>query len=185
MMKQGVLLAVVLAALGMVTGCAAPVHGRGINDPANSLVFGYIDMDEAPTSADGADFWEVPSQSRDSLWYVDMKHGLFFSAYLPPGTYQVSRFMGAGLMSGGHDYVMPVDGNETKRHITKPGIYFVGSYKYKKIPTGFLKSGKFSIEKVSKPTEAELLQRILDENNEVKNSAWGNKIHARLAQLKH
>ena len=43
---------------------------------------------------------------------------------------------------------------------------------------------KFAIEKINKPTEAELLKRILDEDSGIKDSAWGNKIRARLAQLK-
>jgi hypothetical protein len=52
------------------------------------------------------------------------------------------------------------------------------------VKTGFFQQGKFAIEKVSKPTEAELLKRILDEDDDIKDSAWGAKIRARLAQLK-
>ena len=43
---------------------------------------------------------------------------------------------------------------------------------------------KFGIERVSKPTEAELLQRLLDTDAEVKKSAWADKIRQRLARLK-
>lgn len=57
-------------------------------------------------------------------------------------------------------------------------------FKHKKVKSGFFEQGKFSIEKTDKPTEYELLKRILDESSDIKNSAWGNKIRARLAQLK-
>jgi hypothetical protein len=43
--------------------------------------------------------------------------------------------------------------------------------------------GKFDIERVDSPTEAELLQRILDDK-EIKGSAWEEKIRQRLARLK-
>jgi hypothetical protein len=68
--------------------------------------------------------------------------------------------------------------------ISKPGIYFLGSYKYKQVKSGMFSQAKFTIEKINKPTEAELLKRILDESSDIKDSAWGNKIRARLAQLK-
>jgi hypothetical protein len=52
------------------------------------------------------------------------------------------------------------------------------------VKTGMFQQGKFKIEKMNKPTEAELLKRILDESDDIKDSAWGKKIRARLAQLK-
>jgi hypothetical protein len=68
--------------------------------------------------------------------------------------------------------------------ISKPGIYFLGSYKYQQVKTGFFEGSKFDIERVDSPTEAELLQRILDEDKEIKGSAWEEKIRQRLARIK-
>ena len=90
----------------------------------------------------------------------------------------------SGFFAGQHEYSFPKQGNRTSLRISKPGIYFLGSFKYKKVKTGFFQQGKFAIEKVSKPTEAELLKRILDEDDDIRDSAWGAKIRARLAQLK-
>jgi hypothetical protein len=67
--------------------------------------------------------------------------------------------------------------------ITKPGIYFVGAFKYQKVKTGFFEQGQFAIMKINRPTEGELLKRIL-ENDDIKKSSWDAKIRARLAQLK-
>lgn len=96
----------------------------------------------------------------------------------------MSSFYGSGFFAGEHRYNFPRQGNDTALRVTKPGIYFIGAFKYRKVKSGFFEQGRFSIEKIAKPTEAELLKRLLDENREIRESAWGNKIRARLAQLK-
>ena len=171
-----------LITLGLLGGCAST--GRDVNDPTNSLVFGYIDMDDAPTSVDSASLRQLGLPSDKSYWGMSVKDGLFYNAYLPPGSYQLDSFSGSGFFAGEHEYNLPRQGNETALRISKPGIYFLGSFKYKKVETGFFGQGKFSIEVMDKPTEAELLQRILDKDSDARKSAWGDKIRARLAQLK-
>lgn len=96
----------------------------------------------------------------------------------------MSSFSGSGFFAGKYQYDFPKQGNKTSLRVEKPGIYFIGAYKYKKVKTGMFSQAKFSIEKINKPSEAELLKRILDADSEINESAWGNKIRARLAQLK-
>jgi hypothetical protein len=182
--KNRILPVLGLIILGLLAGCGSSGPKRDINDPANSLVFGYIDMDEAPTGVASATILQVAPPSETPYWGLAVNKGLFYNTYLPPGSYQMSKFSGSGFIAGQHDYSFSRQGNQTALRITKPGIYFLGSFKYKKMKTGFFEPGAFSIEKVNKPTEAELLKRILDEDEEVRNSAWGNKIRARFAQLK-
>jgi hypothetical protein len=43
---------------------------------------------------------------------------------------------------------------------------------------------KFSVDNLNKPTEADLLRRILDEGSGIKDSAWRDRIQTRLAKLK-
>lgn len=182
-MKYRHWLALGLATLGLLAGCSSgPV--RDINDPTNSMVFGYIDMDEAPTGVNSAWLVQVAPPSETPYWGLGVSKGLFYNGHLPNGSYQMSSFSGSGFFAGEHRYSFPRQGNETALRITKPGIYFLGAFKYKKAKTGMFEQGKFSIEKISKPTEAELLKRILEEDSDIKDSAWGNKIRARLAQLK-
>lgn len=50
--------------------------------------------------------------------------------------------------------------------------------------TGIFEGGKFDIERVKTPTEAELLKQLLEKDSDVKGSIWADKIRARLAQLK-
>ena len=182
-MKHRIWLVLVLT-LGLLAGCASSGPTRDINDPTNSLVFGYIDMDDAPTKVSSAWMVQVAPPSDAPYWGLGVSKGLFYNSYLPPGSYQLSKFGGSGFFAGQHEYSFPRQGNKTALRITKPGIYFIGSYKYKKVKTSFFSQGKFAIEKIGKPTEAELLKRILDEDSDIRDSTWGAKIRARLAQLK-
>lgn len=183
-MKHRIWLVLGLISLGLLAGCGSSGPQRDINDPTNSLVLGYIDMDDAPTGVESAWIRQVSPPSENPYWGLGISKGLFYNSYLPPGSYQLASFSGSGFFAGEHKYSFPRQGNETALRITKPGIYFLGSFKYKSVKSGFFEQGKFSIEKINKPTEVELLKRILDENDEIKNSAWGKKIRARLAQLK-
>jgi len=170
--------------LGLLAGCASSGPTRDINDPTNSLVFGYIDMDDAPTKVSSAWMVQVAPPSDAPYWGLGVSKGLFYNSYLPPGSYQLSKFGGSGFFAGQHEYSFPRQGNKTALRITKPGIYFIGAYKYKKVKTSFFSQGRFAIEKINKPTEAELLKRILEEDSDIRDSAWASKIRARLAQLK-
>ena len=49
---------------------------------------------------------------------------------------------------------------ETTARIEKPGIYFLGAYKYKSVSTGMFEQSKFAIERVSSPSEGELLRVV-------------------------
>ncbi|MDH4324579.1 MAG: hypothetical protein OEW90_10620 [Betaproteobacteria bacterium] len=182
-MKQGIWLTLGLAALALLAGCAGSGHGRDINDPGNSLVFGYVDMSDAPTRVNGASIMQVAPPTDKPYWGTDVRDGLFYSYYLPPGSYKLASLSGSSFWKGDYRYNFPRQGADTAVRIAKPGIYFLGAYKYKDVKTGFFEAGKFNMERVNTPTEAELLRRIL-EDGEIKGSAWEAKIRARLAQLK-
>lgn len=173
-----------LIALGVLAGCAGGGHGRSINDPANSLVFGYVDMGDAPTRISGASIMQVAPPTDKPYWGTDVRNGLFYTYYLPPGSYQLASISGSSFWRGDHRYNFPRQGSETAVRISKPGIYFLGSYRYKGVKSGFFEGGKFDVERVNSPTEAQLLRRILEEDKEIKGSAWEARIRQRLSQLK-
>jgi hypothetical protein len=180
-------LAVVLlfVAVGALAGCAGGGHGRDINDPTNSLVFGYVDMADAPTKVSGAHIMQVEPQTDKPYWGTDVRDGMFYTYYLPPGSYKLATLHGSSFLRGDYRYSFPRQGGgNTAVRIDKPGIYFLGAYKYKNVKTGLFEQGKFDIERVSKPSEAELLQRLLDTDPEIKGSAWADKIRQRIARLK-
>lgn len=173
-----------VAALALLAGCGTSGPERSIDDPTNSLVFGYVDMSEAPTQVQAAWLQQLAPPTEAPYWRLGVKDGVFHSVYVPPGMYQISRFYGSGFFAGEHNYNFPRQGNSTAVKIDKPGIYFLGSFKYKAEKSGFFEPGKFSMERTSKPTEAELLARILDDSEEIKASPWADRIRARIRQGK-
>ena len=173
------------AFVAIAAGCSSSGPTRDINDPTNSLVFGFVDMGDAPTKVSGASIMQVAPPTDKPYWGMGVKDGMFYNSYLPPGSYRLASLQGSGFWAGEHRYNFPRQGGgDTTVRIDKPGIYFLGSYKYQKVKTGMFEQGKFAIERVAKPTEAELLQKMLDSDAELKNSAWGDKIRQRLARLK-
>jgi hypothetical protein len=181
--RIGILLLV--GAVAALTGCAGGGHGRDINDPSNSLVFGFVDMSDAPTKVSGAQVMQVAPPTDKPYWGTDVRDGLFYTYYLPPGSYKLATLHGSSFLRGEYRYSFPRQGGgNTTVRIDKPGIYFLGAYKYKDVKTGLFEQGKFDIERVSSPTEGELLQRLLDRNPEIKGSVWADKIRQRIARLK-
>ena len=173
-----------LLALAILVGCASGGHGRSINDTSNSLVFGYVDMADAPTKIEGASIMQVAPPTSKPYWGTDVRNGLFYTYYLPPGSYKLATLYGSSFWKGNYRYNFPRQGSDQGVRITQPGIYFLGSYKYMHVKTGFFEGGKFDIERVDSPTEAELLQKILDEDTDIKGSAWEQKIRRRLAEIR-
>jgi hypothetical protein len=85
-MKHRLRFALALMTLGALAGCASGGHGRSIDDPSNSSVFGYVDMSEAPTSVTWATILQVAPAVEKPYWGTDVRDGLFYTSYLPPGT---------------------------------------------------------------------------------------------------
>ncbi len=170
-----------------------------VDNPSNSLVFGYIDMSDAPTKVDGAWLQQVSAPTDASYWSMGVENGLFYNPFIQPGTYQLSKFSGTGVMAGPHEYQFPRQGrNETAVTIDRPGLYFLGSFKYVTAQKGgMFKQGKFSIQPTAEPTEAELLRRMLQDERKVAKSkeyngpkkikmsetSWADRIRARLDEL--
>lgn len=157
---------------------------RDANDPSNSLVFAYVDMDEAPTKVQGA---SLKPQGQEGYWQMGViDHGdgqILIQSYLPPGSYQFASLRGSGFFAGNNVYQFPTYGrNETAVRIQKPGIYFMGSYRYRKVKTGFFEGSKFAFERVSTPAELELLQRLQGEDW-VKGTQWEARLRNRIAEL--
>src|SRR4029077_7410265 len=88
------------ALLVLLAGCASSGHERNINDPTNSLVFGYIDMDDAPTRLAYASIQTRAPPTQESYRSLAVRKGLFYTASLPPGSYQLTKFGGSAFFTG-------------------------------------------------------------------------------------
>ena len=102
---------VVVAAV--VAGCGGGGHGRSIDDAGNSLVFGYVDMADAPTKVSGVQIRQVAPPTDKPFWGTDVRDGMFYTAYLPQGSYMLASLYGSSFWRGEHQYNFPRQGGET------------------------------------------------------------------------
>jgi hypothetical protein len=148
------------AALG---GCAGnpPVDPK---DETVSLVFGYFDMKDAPSKLDWVTLRRYEAKNDGTGYWLNAGDGLFFHVGVAPGSYQVDKFGGkGGFFSNPAEYNFGGKGrNATAVRIQKPGVYFLGAYKYVNYPgTGLFAPDKFDMEAAKTPSEKELLQRVI------------------------
>ena len=167
---------VLLLSVLLATGCSSSGPLRDINDPTNSLVFGYVDMSEAPTKLERATVMQVAPPTDKPYWGTAVKDGMFYHSRLPVGSYKLSTLYGSHFFKGDYEYGFPRQDSMGAVRIDEPGIYFLGAYKYQPEKSGFFEPGKFSMEPIESPTAHELLKRILDEDPKIRNSAWGDRI---------
>jgi len=173
--RIGAFTVLLLSAL-LVTGCASSGPVRDINDPTNSLVFGFVDMSEAPTKLTGATVMQVAPPTDKPYWGTAVRDGVFYHARLPAGSYKLSTLYGSHFFKGDYEYGFPRQGSEGAVRIEEPGIYFLGAFKYQPEKSGLFEPGKFSMEPIESPTAAELLKQILDEDPKIQNSVWAERI---------
>lgn len=142
----------------MLLGCAT--SNVDPNDTTRSVIFGYIDMSDAPTSLG---YVRIKKYDDPDVGYNLTAHkGLFYHVGVKPGPYQVDTFYGSGFFAGDVAYDFGGKGrNATATIIRQPGVYFMGAHKYSKVKTGFFEQGKFDMKKTARPTEKELLTGLL------------------------
>ncbi|HEX9392651.1 MAG TPA: hypothetical protein VF928_15175 [Usitatibacteraceae bacterium] len=162
-----------------VAGCASEprqLTQAELEDPNRSIVFGYFDMQDASTKLDEV---SIKQYSSSPLYFsAGIKDGMFFRFYLLPGSYQVDTFTGASGIFGGDTtrYHYGSEGrNDTAIHIQKPGVYFLGAYRYVKHDQGWFKNDKFEMKPIQSPSERELLQKLI-----VIVEGYGNSVPTRM-----
>lgn len=164
----------------LLQGCSA--HMRDPENQAAALVYGYMDMDEAPSSLSYAtlkQYKPVPKED-EAYWNTVGVDGMFWWDQIIPGSFQLVHFSGSSWWKNAvYNYSMPeYQKNDSAIVIKKPGLYYLGAYKYK--DTGSWFSPKFDIEKTRTPTEKELLTKLLPYSTGTK---WEALIRKRIGEL--
>jgi hypothetical protein len=146
-------------------------------------------MEDAPTAVEWVKLkqykprptWTYPCRVED---------GLFFHVGIPPGSHQVEEFGGPVLFSNDQRYGFYDSGsNPTQIRIEDPGVYFLGSYRYRKTRDGepfSFKGDRFTIVELESPTEEELLRRLLKvlmDDDPEKFDRQAGMIRRRLAEI--
>jgi len=157
---SGMLLAA--AALG---GCAVTADNVDPNDGRLSVVVGFVDMDQAPSSLQWVSI-KAYGPGTDHFFKTRVEKGVFFHVGVDPGSYQIDKFGGQGgiplLSSRPFEYNWGTRGrNATAIRIQQPGVYYLGAYQYVPEKTGIFEPGRFSMRELGRPGEREVLQRAL------------------------
>jgi hypothetical protein len=153
------------------------------DSPDTALLFGYIDMNDAPSNLESASLRQYAPKGGEP--YIPMRadrDGLFYRENVPKGSYGLDTFGGRGwtlgcgsFMKERHYYNFPEEGFKYNQfRLTNSGLFFLGSYKMKKI------KGKYEFADADSPTEKELLTKLLAYTGGTK---WENIIKKRLKQL--
>lgn len=147
-----------------------------------SLIIGYIDMDDAPSDLEWAWLEQLRPRKRDSSIKMRDYDGVFYLENLANGVYQLSSFGGhKSFGNTTYTYNFPRQNNNMRIKITKPGIYFVGSYHYEVVEKGFFEEDNFILKPIDTPSEVEILNKI---SKYAKGTKWVDIINQRLKELK-
>ncbi len=176
-------LVVVLLAMPQTTLAKKGYLKEKPEQPNLSIVFGYIDMDDAPTKLKWVSMKRVKPRTAKPFYNFWVDDGFFYRASVPLGSYKFDSFGGfSGLKNTNYTFEFPNQGKgEMDPVINKQGVYFVGSYRYEKIKTGMFKPKQFDLTKANGPSERELLLRLREF---AKHPQWAQLIDKRLKELK-
>lgn len=119
----------------------------------------------------------------------EFKNGfLYYSMELSNGSHKIAYAAGQkclGFWCGTiYNYSFGKQGDEGvgMTVITRPGVYYLGSYKLKNVKTGFLEDGKFEIVPAADaPSKREMLEEILKDTQDAPEIA--ERIRRELARL--
>lgn len=164
--RSFVILFILLPAILLNSGCFNTKEPVDHNDKSLSVVFGHFDLENAP-SWGGID-WVSVKQYRPKQEYYScgVEEGLFWHIGVKKGaSIQVDQFGRGTRWYSNATYTYNFGGqgrNETSKKIKQPGVYYMGSYKYKAIESdSFFKPDQFDMVKSRKPTEKQLLTKLL------------------------
>jgi hypothetical protein len=146
------------------------------NDHA-SLVYGYLDMREAPTGLAWIEFRQVSPRTEATYYQMRVHEGVFYMEKFPPGVFVMGEF-GGQRRDGRHlAYSLPRTSPTVRVAIEQPGLYFVGTFRYRPVTENGVRVGRFEIDRLDAPDGEAVLRRILPF---AQGTAWRQRIEQRL-----
>jgi hypothetical protein len=148
-------------------------------------------MQEADPGLNWATFQQLSPVAKDPDMPARAKDGVFYLENVAPGSYQVYDFGGRGggfLAKGKLYFSYPVSFPVSRQSgfmrvkVEKPGVYFLGSYKYVSVKgSRFTTSYVYDLQPLKSPTERQVLERLLPM---VKGTQWEGRLSQHLRRLK-
>ena len=181
LIKQASRIIWVLLGVVLILGCSTTTTPKlGKPEIENgSLVFGYIDMEDAPSWYQWIEM-KSETQPKKEPRYFWVKDGMFFRVDVSPDRYRLTEFGGSNRYTNSEFRFTLPEQPQFRREINKPGVYFIGSYRYKS-NTPLVGRYTFDLLPSKTPSERELLEKILVY---AEHEHWRRIIVQRLNQLK-
>lgn len=167
MLKRLTLLCSVL----LLSACATGTQIKEFND--RSVGYGWLDIQDVDANRlHAVDIYQFRPQTSTPYYparVIKFKDGfLYYSMVLPNGSHKTVSAAGQsclGIICSNtmYQYSFGKQGDDVGAIvISTPGVYSLGSFKLKKVKTGFFEQGKFDVEPAKNaPSKRELLEEIL------------------------
>ena len=146
-----------------------------------SLVYGYLDMGDAPTPLGWMEFRQLAPASDAAFYQMRVHEGLFYLEKFPPGLFALGEF-GGERYGRPLAYALPRTSPSLRITIREPGLHFVGAFKFRRAtgPAGEAGTGqRFLLDAIPALRERDVLARILPF---ARGTPWEARIQERLAR---
>lgn len=185
MRKISISTGMLLLAGALLTGCGG--LSKKVDkqvDAKGTLVYGFIDMDEASTPLEH--FWlrQAGPDPDKTCCALRTHDGAFYRENIKPGAYQFTEFGGSGtigsrMLYNANYFTYSFPRQTGGFHVKEPGLHYMGAFKFKK--AGSFLNRKFDIEPIKSPSEKEVLEKILPYTE---GTEWEARVRAHLKALK-
>lgn len=173
-----------------LAACAVQPTQAVDNSPQRSvLIYGYVDMSQAPVSLSMIGFRQLEPQPQDPngpIWYLPSTEGYFYGSGLPLGRYILAEVGGQNCLLGwllcGDVQKFPYISEDPGFRIKKPGLYYFGSIRFIELSPGnfFIGPRRYKLQAEKSPSEREVLMKIMPR---YENGPWKPILEARLREL--
>lgn len=170
-----------LIILTTIAGCATDHLLRKPENNKMSLVVVYIDTSEASLKLTWAEAKRV--KPKPTLWYQFGLNpdGILYNNLIDPGAYVFVR-LGGVTNKREMTRQLPQQGRGKLAMVIKePGVYFLGSYKYKRIPPKDFSFTRYELRRTKSPSEREVLTKM---QKYAISPVWKERLMRRIQQLK-
>jgi len=171
----------------LLAGCGGAREIRPPEGSDRAFVFGNLvigDKEQYVCSTIYLLEFGVPTSYKTTPQAICYLNGNFFFENIKPGKYDFWQ-----IVAGNRRYLVPSmskNKEEAERSriafVAKPGeVVYVGSFQILGEKSAFFGPGSFSIKRVKKPMEKEILQQLQEET---KGTGWDKRIATRLSRMK-
>lgn len=176
----------------LLSACASGTRITDFND--RSVGYGWLNIKDVEANRlHDVSIYQFRPQTAEPYYPTAVKEFkggyLYWTMALPAGSHKTvsasgQRCLGFLCSNTSYKYSFGKQGDDVGAVVIKsPGVYHLGSYNLKDVPTGFFEGGKFQVQAASNaPSKREMLEEILKDAEDV--PVIAERIRRELAALR-